>query len=107
MIAQELLEMDRADLLFALDEGDDIDRRPRLVVPGAQGLDVAPDLPLVINRAAGEDGVEAVFVLADGGVEGGRFPLIKRLGGLDVVVAVEEDCGAVGLRRGSCENNGV
>ena len=48
------------------------------------------DLPLVVTRPPGVDA--AVLVP---GVEGGPDPLLERVRGLDVVVAVDQDRGAV------------
>jgi len=104
----ELFEVDAADFFFAFDEGDDVDGDAAPMLPvGEEGLKVAPDLSFVIDSAAGEDGVEAVFIFADGGFERGRGPLVEGLGGLDIVVAVNQDGGAVGLVLVFGEDDGV
>ena len=64
----------------------DVDRQ---LAPGRevrlQGLDVQEELALVVGRAAGVDAP-----VAHGGLEGRRGPEVERLGGLHVVVAVDQ-----------------
>ena len=79
--------MRRADFLFALDEHLDVHRkRSGLTQPGLDGLEVHEDLALVVGAAARVD-----LAVAYRGLEGRRDPLVQRINGLHVVVAVEED----------------
>ena len=79
-----------ADFFFALEDDADVDGELAFVrgEEGFKGFDVHPDLALVVDGAAGVE-----IAVALGGLERGRDPLVERLGGLDVVVAVEEDGG--------------
>ena len=56
-------------------------------------LDVQVKLALVVDRTAGEE-----LAVADGRLEGRRGPQLEGLGGLHVVVAIDEDR----LRAGRC-----
>jgi hypothetical protein len=58
---------------------------------------VGPDLAFVVDGSSGVDGVGVGFGFSDRGLEGGSGPEIERLGGLDVVVAVDQDGGAIGF----------
>ena len=81
-----------ADLFFAFKEDADVDGQ--LAVGGEQrlqALDLRPDLALVVAGAAA---VEVAVAL--GWLEGRRDPLVLGVGGLDVVVAVEERGGLAG-----------
>ena len=92
VLLDEGLEVAGADFFFAFEEEGEVDGgTPLLLLPGGDGGDVAPDLAFVVAGAAGVEGA-----VADGGFEGGRHPLVEGFGGLDVVVAVDEDGGAVG-----------
>ena len=51
-----------------------------------ESFDLHPDLAFVIDGAAGVD-----VAVALGGLEGRREPFVDGVGGLDVVVAVDED----------------
>ncbi len=77
-----------ADLFFAFEEDADVDGELAVVggEEGFEGFDVHPHLAFVVDGAAG---VEVAVAL--GGLEGRGGPLVEGLGGLDVVVAVEED----------------
>ena len=81
------LEVGPADLLLALDQELDVHRqRAGRLEPGLGGLQVGEHLPLVVG---GPPGVEVA--VADGRLERRREPGLQRLGGLDVVVAVDQD----------------
>ena len=56
-----------------------------------EALDVGHELAFVVGGATTVDAA-----VADGGFEGGGEPLVEGFGGLDVVVAVEEDGAAAG-----------
>jgi hypothetical protein len=82
VLAHEVVEMRRADFLFALDEHLDVHRkRSGLTQPGLDGLEVHEDLALVIGAAARVD-----LAVAHRGLEGRRDPLVQRIHGLHVVV---------------------
>ena len=103
VLVDEAFELAGAALFFAFDEGDDVERqRAAGVVPGAERFEEAGDLPFVVDGAAGED-----FVFADGGLKCGGGPEVDGVGGLDVVVAVEQDGGCVGDVGRAGEDDGV
>ncbi len=82
---------------FAFEEDADVERQ--LAVVGEQrfeSLDLRPDLALVVDGAAGVE-----IAVALGGLEGRREPLVERIGGLDVVVAVDEHGGFARQRAAS------
>ncbi len=75
-----------ADFLFPLDY--ELELQGQLagrVDPGLRALEMREHLPLIVG---GPPGVE--IPVADGGLEGGRFPLIQRVGGLYVVMAIDQ-----------------
>ena len=83
----ELFDEFAADLFFAFQQHADVDGQ--LSVFGhelGEGLDLDPDLPFVVDGAAGID----VFI-ANGRLEGGGDPFVQRIGGLNIVVAIEEE----------------
>ena len=59
------------------------------LVPGAQRLEPQHDLAFVVDGAAGVDAL-AVRAVDEVGLEGRVVPEVERLGGLDVVMAVEQ-----------------
>jgi hypothetical protein len=85
--AQEAREMERADLLLALDDPLHVDRKASLALePGALRSDVEQDARLVVHDAAP---VEA-SVAAAGRLEGRRPPVREPSRWLHVVVGVDE-----------------
>ncbi len=81
-----------ADFFFAFEKHAHV--QGQLAVGGQQRLqrlDLRPHLALVVDRAAR---VEVAVAL--GGLEGRREPLVERIGGLHIVVAVEEHGGLAG-----------
>ena len=93
---QQRLEVGAADLLLALDDDLHVDRHLAGAVPAeeaADGLEVAEDLALVVAGAPAEQPAGP-----QGGLEGRGGPLVQRVDGLDVVVAVDQRRrGAVGV----------
>ncbi len=84
--ADVVVEVGAADLLLALEHDLDVDRQAaRLLQVRFDGLEVHEDLALVVRGAARVD-----LAVADGGLEGRRFPQLERIDGLNVVVSVEE-----------------
>jgi hypothetical protein len=78
-----------AALLLALDDEVDVQRRPAVGVEHRfVRLEEREDLPLVVHRAAGVQ-VRA----ADRRLERRGDPLVERVGGLDVVVPVDQHVG--------------
>src|SRR5690606_5969076 len=65
--------------------------------PGAAGLDEGHELALVVGGAPGADGAGPVGEGDENGLEGIALPQLERVGGLDVVMAVEEGGGALPL----------
>src|ERR1043166_3219748 len=89
VLLDELLEVGAAHFFLAFGEDDDVDGKL------ARGLEVRLDrlqmeeqLAFVVDGAAGED-----LVVADRGLEGRRLPELERLGGLHVVVPIDEERG--------------
>ena len=81
-----------ADLFLAFDQELDVHRQAAAgLEPGFGGLEVGEHLPLVVGRAAGVE-----VAVADGRLERGGEPGLERLGGLNVVMAVDEDGGLAG-----------
>ena len=91
MRSDEIREMIRADFFFAFDQDRQIHGKTGVGLPGEDRFDVGPDLAFVVDGPAGVDGV-----VADGGLERRREPLIEGFGWLDVVVAVEKHGGPPG-----------
>ncbi len=76
-----------ADLLFPLDQHLDVDRqRAGRLEPGLHRLEVGEHLALVVGGPA-----RIEVAVADGRLERGRQPGPERLGGLDVVVPIDEE----------------
>ena len=81
-----------ADFFLAFDQDFDIDGQlAGGLLQGVEGADVDMDLAFVVGGAAAEE-----IAAANGGLEGRRGPQIERLGGLNVVMAVEKDGGLAG-----------
>ncbi len=85
--ANEVVEVDAADFLFALDEEPDIDgQAARLLDVRLDRLDVHEHLALVVRRPARVD-----FAVANRGFKGGRGPEFEGVDRLNVVVPVIQD----------------
>ena len=79
----------RADLLITLDDEPQVEGEPAAGAQvGFHRLEVHPHLTLVVDRAAA-----AELVSDDHRLEGRRRPLVQGVGGLDVVVPVDQDGG--------------
>ena len=79
------------DFLLALDDVADVDGQPAArLQPGSDRPQVEVDLALVVGHASTEDAA-----VLDAGLEGRAGPLVERVGGLDVVVGVDDDRGSV------------
>ena len=92
-----------ADFFFALDDEEDVDGE--MGAGGERGLDtedVGHDLAFVICSATGGDDATG-----EAGLEGRGGPEVEGICGLDVVVAVDEDGGAAGVRLGAGEDDGM
>jgi hypothetical protein len=92
VLAEEGVDRGRARLLLALHE--ELDVHGQAAVGGQQvahGRDLEVDLALVVGGAAG-----AQAAVAHGRLERRRRPLLQRVGGLHVVVAVDGDGGRLG-----------
>ena len=86
-------EVGRADLLFTLEEQDQVDRQTGGLQRRFGGGDLEHDLGLVVRGAAGHEVVAHPRQL-----ERRRAPLGKRIGGLDVVVRVDQERRSVRAR---------
>ena len=95
--ADEGVEVVAADLLLTFDQHDQIHRQPARLLAGADGLDVAPHLPLVVDGASGVYRLVTRAVVAHRRLERRSRPLVQRLGRLHVVVAVKQHCWPAGL----------
>ena len=85
--ADEVVEVDAADLLLALDEELDVERQAAaLLQVRLDRLDVHEHLALVVGGAARVD-----LAVAHGRLERRAGPQLDRIDRLHVVVAVEED----------------
>lgn len=81
-----------AVFFFAFDQHFDVDGELAVAGDGAaDGFHENQRLAFVVAGAAGED-----IVAADFGFEGRGFPEFERVGGLDVVVTVEQERGLAG-----------
>src|SRR6266516_8079320 len=81
-------EVRAADLLFPFDDPAQCNRQ--LTVGSTQGADrcqASSDLALVVACAA-----SVKLPVAHGWFKGRREPQLERLGGLDIVVVIEQDC---------------
>ncbi len=76
-----------SDLLVALEDDAHVDGQLAFVggQERFQGFDLRPDLALVVTGAAAVD-----VAVALGRLEGRREPLVERIDGLHIIVAVEE-----------------
>ena len=93
VLLEEGFQIRAADLFFTFDEKDDVHRQIGVRGDGfAQTLQMSHELAFVVRRAAAVNAA-----IADRGIESGRFPLVERLGGLHVVVAVNQNGAATGL----------
>ncbi len=103
VLDEERAEARAADFLLALDEEDDVHgRRAGAGERLADAEDVREDLAFVVRRAPGVDAA-----VAERGFEGRRDPLIKRIGRLDIVMAVDEDGAFRRIVRRAGEDDGV
>ena len=85
--ADEVVEVDAADLLLALDEELDVERQAAVLLQmGLDRLDVHEHLALVVGGAARVD-----LAVADGRLERRAGPEVHGIDRLHVVVAVEQD----------------
>ena len=81
------LEVGRARFLLALEDVADVDGQPaRGLQPRSRSPEVEMDLALVVGGATPEDAAAL-----DTWIEGRPCPLLERIRGLDVVVAVDDD----------------
>ena len=86
-LADEVVEVDAADFLFALEDDLDVHRQPAVLLQVRfDRLEVHEDLALVVGGAARVD-----LAVAHGRLERRRLPQIERVDRLHVVVAVEEN----------------
>ena len=87
---EKSIQVRAAALLLALEEEGDTHRQAAVHrLPGAQGLDDAHELALIVDCAAGDD-TRAVRTLDQHRVERRPAPRLDRVRGLDIVVAVVE-----------------
>ncbi len=85
--ANELVEVDAADFLFAFEDELDVHRQPAVLLQMRfDGLQVHEDLALVVGRAA-----RVYLAVAHCRLKRRRFPQIERVHRLHVVVAVKEN----------------
>ena len=83
-----------AHFFFSLDHKLDVAGQGLGLHHGLEGLEVHVHLTLVVAGAPRKDGAFGVPLgFFDDGVEGPRFPQLDGVGGLDVVVAVDQDGG--------------
>ena len=94
MLAQEFLKVGAADLLFPFDQENHVHGQGTLFTERLRHAeDVREDLALVVGSTARVDAS-----LRDTGLERRGGPAVERVGGLDVIVAVDQD-GALGRIR--------
>ena len=99
MRGEERLQMRAAAFLLALEEQGDAHRQAAMHrLPGAQRLDDAHQLALVVDGAA-RDHTRSVRPVDQHGVERVTAPQLDRVGGLDVVMAVVEQMRGIGRGR--------
>ncbi len=92
MLFEEGSYLFAADFFFAFGDEADVDGEcAALLEEGFEGLDVHPELALVVDGTAGVD-----VAVADCGLEGWGEPFVERIRRLDVEVAVEQDGGRAG-----------
>ena len=85
--ADEVVEVDAPDFFLPFENELDVDRQPAVLFQVRfDRLEVHEDLTLVVGRPARVD-----LAVADGRLEGRRFPQLQRIDGLHVVMPVEED----------------
>ena len=85
--ADEVVEVDAADLLFAFEDDLHVHRQAAVLLEmRLDRLEVHEHLALVVGRAARVD-----LAVADRRLERRRLPQLERIDRLHVVVAVEED----------------
>lgn len=93
MGVEERFEVGAADFFFAFEEEGEVEGEVAVFGEGGGDAgDVGEELAFIVGAAAGVD--SAVF---DARFEGRGDPLVERVDGLDVVVAVDEERGAAGL----------
>ena len=103
VLCQKPAQAFAAALLLALHQKNDVHRQvARLLQRFFHAQDVGQNLPLVIRRAAGI--YQAVL---EGGLKGGSRPLIQRVGGLHVVMPVNEQRPAARLACAARHHNRV
>ena len=87
--AEQIEDHPAATLLLALEDEAHVERRAAIVIQdGLVRLQEAEDLPLVVGRPAG---VQSAVAHRRG--EGRGFPLLQGIGGLDVVVTIDQERG--------------
>ena len=87
MALDEVVEVGRADFLFAFQDDPEVHRQPAVLLQVRfDGLEVHEDLALVVGGPARVD-----LAIAHRRFEGRRLPEIQRIDRLHVVVTVEED----------------
>ncbi len=109
-VHEKRLKIWAADLLLAFDKKDHVHRQRgveagggRSFQSGLHAADVGEDLALVVRRAAREH-----HAVVDARLKRRGVPKFQRVGGLDVVVPVDEHRRPVGLLRdGSAEHDRV
>ena len=88
----------RAAFLFALDQHRDVDRQSaRDGLPGAERLEEGHELAFVVFRTPRDDHLAVAGIVREARLEGRRRPKLERVGGLHVIMAVEEDVGQLGI----------
>src|SRR5208282_3490770 len=103
MILDIIPKADTADFLFAFDQHFDVDREfPVDLVERFQGFQVDVHLAFVVGSAPAKE-----IAIARLGLEGGRGPILEGLGGLNVIVAIEEDGRFPGRFEGFRVNQGM
>src|SRR5260370_19645673 len=91
MLANESEQMIRPAFLLALAHERDRQRQTAgHRFEGATGLDEGHQLPFVVARAAGDDGLAARSEILDARLERRGLPQIERIDRLHVVMAIEQ-----------------
>lgn len=93
VVSYKWFEVFGAYFFFAFDDALDIAGQFTGGIHSFQHLDVHVDLALVVAGSAGEDGSLGMDVRRfDHGFEGWTVPKVERIGGLHVIVTVDEYC---------------
>jgi hypothetical protein len=86
VVLEKLLQVNAADLLFALQQQLDVERgSSRRTDEVLQRFDVGEELPFVIGRSTGVD-----TAVTQGRLKWGSFPQLQWIGGLHIVVPVDQ-----------------